>query len=293
MGEIRDKNFDCERALFRAHGDSIANCGFSGGESPLKHGEDFSAEKCRFLWRYPLWYCRNISISDCFLSVDARAPMWYTENFSVCNIKSEAPKGIRRCRHGEISNSLFAYGNETLWECDDICIENTQVEGDYFALNSRNLKIDGLKLNGKYSFDGCRNVVIKNSVLLTKDAFWNSENITVYDSFISAEYLGWNSKNLTLINCTVKSLQGMCFCENLVMRNCRTEDTTLAFEHSSVDAEIVGGIDSIFNPESGIIKADSISELIIEDGEINPDATQIICENIKSRGCRPVWSAEG
>ena len=65
------------------------------------------------------------------------------------------------------------------------------------------------------------NVEIHNSKLLSKDAFWNSDHVTVYDSFISGEYLGWNAKNLTLINCTIESLQGMCYIDNLIMKNCK------------------------------------------------------------------------
>ena len=69
---------------------------------------------------------------------------------------------------------------------------------------------------------GAKNVEIHNAKMLSKDAFWNSENVTVYDSFISGEYLGWNAKNLTLVNCTIESLQGMCYIDNLVMKNLQT-----------------------------------------------------------------------
>ncbi len=41
-------------------------------------------------------------------------------------------------------------------------------------------------------------------------------------------------KKLTLINCSIESLQGMCYIENLVMRNCKLLNTTSAFYFSSV-----------------------------------------------------------
>ena len=103
---------------------------------------------------------------------------------------------------------------------------------------------------------------VHNAKMLSKDAFWNTENVTVYDSFISGEYLGWNAKNLTLINCTIESLQGMCYVENLVLKNCRLLHTTLAFEYSTVNAEITGKADSILNPKGGTIRADAIGTLI-------------------------------
>ena len=133
------------------------------------------------------------------------------------------------------------------------------------------------KLVGNYSFDGVKNMEIHNARMLSKDAFWNTENVTVYDSFISGEYLGWNAKNLTLVGCTIESLQGMCYIDNLVMKNCKLLNTTLAFEYSTVDAEITGKIDSVMNPSGGVIRADSIDELIIEKDKVDPEKTRIIC----------------
>ena len=156
-------------------------------------------------------------------------------------------------------------------------MENVTAKGDYFAMNSQNMKMKDLTLYGNYSFDGVKNVEIRNSRLLSKDAFWNSENVTVYDSFISGEYLGWNARNLTLVNCTIESLQGMCYIDNLVMKNCKLVNTTLAFEYSTVDADIVGKIDSVLNPSGGIIRADSIAELTIEKDKVDPGKTKIIC----------------
>ena len=100
----------------------------------------------------------------------------------------------------------------------------------------------------------------------------------VYDSFISGEYLGWNAKNLTLVNCTIESLQGFCYIDNLVMKNCKLINTTLAFEYSTVDADISSHIDSVLNPTSGTIRAESIGELILQKDKIDPTQTTIICK---------------
>jgi hypothetical protein len=156
-------------------------------------------------------------------------------------------------------------------------------------MGTENIEIDGFMLDGNYSFDGVKNMTIKNAKLLSKDAFWNSENVTVYDSFISGEYLGWNSKNLTLVNCTIESLQGMCYIENLVMKNCHLINTTLAFEYSSVDAEISNEITSVLNPGSGTITAASIGELIIEKDQVDSSKTKIICETIAKTKEHPDW----
>ena len=51
---------------------------------------------------------------------------------------------------------------------------NVVAKGNYFAMNSNNMKIDGLKLVGNYPFDGSKNLEIRNSRLMSKDAFWNA-----------------------------------------------------------------------------------------------------------------------
>lgn len=60
-------------------------------------------------------------------------------------------------------------------------------------------------------------------------------------------------------------------------------NTTLAFEYSTVDAEIHGKIDSVLNPTQGVIRADAIGELILEPHKIDPSRTQIICPQIGLR----------
>ena len=43
------------------------------------------------------------------------------------------------------------------------------------------------------------------------------------------------------------------------------ENTDLSFEYSDVEADIKGHILSVKNPKSGIINADSVGEIILED----------------------------
>ena len=277
--EIKQKILTGERALFMAHDLQISDSIFTDGESPLKESHDIDVNGSMFKWKYPLWYCKNVNIKDTTWFDMARAGVWYTDHIRVENAIIEAPKNFRRCNDVTLKNVTFPNASETLWNCNDHHMENVTAKGDYFAMNDRNVQISGLNLIGNYSFDGVSNVEIHNAKMLSKDSFWNSENVTVYDSFISGEYLGWNARNLTLINCTIESLQGMCYIDNLVMKNCKLINTTLAFEYSSVDAEITSKIDSVMNPESGVIRAEHIDELIIEKDKVDPSKTRIVCTN--------------
>lgn len=194
---IRQEFLTGERALFMGKNLDIYDTIFDDGESPLKESRGINLYGSMFKWKYPLWYSKNIVAEDCHWFEMARAGVWYTDNIAVRRALIQAPKNFRRCKGLELTDVTFTHAEETLWSCDDVTIDHVTAKGDYFAMNSNNMKIDDLKLDGNYSFDGCRNVEIRNSNLLSKDAFWNTENVTVYDSFISGEYLGWNAKNLT------------------------------------------------------------------------------------------------
>lgn len=280
MAEIvKQKILTGERALFNSRGLKVVDSIFDDGESPLKESSDIELLNSMFKWKYPLWYCKNVSAKKTNWFEMARAGVWYTDNISVEDALIQAPKNFRRCNGLTLKNVNFTNAAETLWHCSNVKMSNVTAKGDYFAMNCENMEIENFTLDGNYSFDGAKNVVIRNANMLSKDSFWNTDNVTVYDSFISGEYLGWNAKNLTLVNCTIESLQGMCYIENLVMKNCKVVNTNLAFEYSTVDVELVNEIDSVKNPKGGVIRAAAIKELILENDKVDVSKTKIELTN--------------
>lgn len=283
MKKMNQEILTGERALFHAYDMELAHCTFADGESPLKECRNIRLTGSLFRWKYPVWYSKDIVLEDCVLFEMARAGIWYTENITLIGCTIEAPKTFRRTKGIVLKNVTMPNAAETLWNCTGIQMENVTANGDYFAMGSADVHIDGFTLTGNYSFDGAKNVKIYNAKILSKDAFWNAENVTVCNSFISGEYLGWNAKNITFINCTIESLQGMCYIENIVLKDCRLLNTTLAFEYSSVDADLKGGVDSVMNPGSGVIRAGHIGELIMEKERIDPAKTLIVTEDRPKR----------
>lgn len=278
MKEIRQEFLTGERALFHGQDLAIYDTTFADGESPLKESRNIYLEGSLFQWKYPLWYSRDIRLKDCTLFEMARAGIWYTHNLEMENTLVEAPKNFRRATGLRLRHVNFPNAEETLWSCEDVTMEHVTARGDYFAMNSSDMKLSDFELVGNYSFDGVKNVEIDRARMISKDAFWNSENVTVRNAFISGEYLGWNAKNLTLIDCTIESLQGMCYIDNLVMKNCKLLNTTLAFEYSTVDAQISSRVDSVMNPSGGTIRAKEIKTLIMEKDRVDVNKTKIICE---------------
>lgn len=260
---------------------TIINTVFEDGESPLKESSNLKIAKSSFKWKYPLWYYDNIEMKGGVLFETARAGIWYTKNIVIHNCIIDAPKTFRRSKNINLIEVQMSNAQETLWQCEQIKLQDVMVQGDYFAMNCSDIHVNGLTLYGGYPFDGCKDVEIHNAKLLSKDAFWNCEDVVVYDSFISGDYIGWNSKNLTFINCTIESLQGFCYVENLVMKNCKMINTNLAFEYSTVDVDISTEIESIKNPIGGTIKAKKINNLIFDDPQILPLNTVIEMENFQ------------
>ena len=289
MADHEFKTFTGERPLYGCKGLFVKECVFEDGESPIKECSDITLEGCTFGWKYPIWYSNDIQVRGTTWLTDARAGVWYCRNITVSDSLINAPKNFRRCSGISLKGVEFTNALETLWGCNDINMSDVSVKGDYFGMNCYDIKADNLRIMGNYSFDGARNIEITNSELITKDAFWNCENVTVKNSFISGEYIGWNSKHLTFENCTIESLQGLCYIEDLVLRNCTLNNTTLAFEYSSVDAELNGKVDSILNPLKGTIKVPSIGELIVEKDRVDAEATKIDCDKIEKISERPEW----
>jgi hypothetical protein len=263
MDILKEGLFTGERALYNLKDTEIFDSTFEDGESPLKESKNIKLHNVIFKWKYPMWYSKDIYVENSYLLETARSGIWYTENITLVKTMIEAPKQFRRSKNITLIDCQIPNAEETLWNCENIKMTNVSAKGNYLGLNSKNIEIENFQLNGNYAFDGASNIHIKNATMLSKDSFWNCENVVVEDSTIIGEYLGWNSKNLTFINCTIDSEQGMCYMDNIKMINCKLLNTNLAFELcTNIDAKIISHIDSIKNPLSGSIEANSIGEII-------------------------------
>lgn len=278
MEKLCQGYFTGERALYHRNGLIISDSIFEDGESPLKECSNITVEGSIFKWKYPIWYSEDVTVRDCTLLVTARSGVWYTNGIIFENCTIDAPKTFRRCDGVTVKGCTLPNAQETLWSCKNVNIESVSVCGDYFGMNCDGVKCKDFSISGNYAFDGAKNIEIDGARLISKDAFWNSENVTVSNSLIIGEYLGWNSKNVKFINCTIESNQGLCYMEGVTLVNCKLINTDLAFELSSVDAEVTTDLISVKNPISGTIRAKGIGEIILDSEMIDPARTEIIIE---------------
>ena len=114
MQEVRQALLTGERAEFQASDKRYIDTIFDDGESPLKHAHAIELESSSFKWKYPLWYCSDISAKNCTWFEMARAGVWYTDNIRVEDCTFEAPKNFRRCRQVALRNVQFPNAGETI-----------------------------------------------------------------------------------------------------------------------------------------------------------------------------------
>ncbi|MCF1422905.1 DUF3737 family protein [Mangrovimonas futianensis] len=277
MEIIRDTFYEGERPLYAAKDLRLENVKIYPGESALKEAQNIVADDCYFMGKYPFWHTNNSEIRNSHFTVFSRAAIWYSKNLRMFDTLVEAPKMFREIDGLYVENVKFTEAGETFWNCRNLELKNVEAkQAPYIFMNSSNLKIENLKLQGDYSFQDAKNVEIRNSYLDSKDAFWKTENVTVYDSVIIGEYLGWNSKNLKFVNCKIGGTQPLCYVDNLILENCEfLDDCDLAFEYSTVNADIVNHVVSVKNPLGGHIKAKSIGKVILDENYRNPGACKI------------------
>ena len=277
MQKIEDRTFDEERALYGSSQVEALRCRFDGpadGESAFKESSNIIARDCYFNLRYPFWHDTNLLIENCEMTSLCRAALWYSHYIDIRDTKMHGIKALRECSDVKISGCDIV-SPEFGWSVSRVKMTDTSCESEYFMMRSDNLKFDRMKLKGKYSFQYISDSVFTNCEFDTKDAFWHARNVLVKDSIVKGEYLAWYCENVTFENCTIIGTQPLCYCKGLKLIGCRMEGCDLSFEKSDVEADIKSSVDSIKNPASGVIRVQSVGEIIRDD----PGAkAEIICE---------------
>lgn len=257
-----------ERAFYGMRDTLFVNCTVAGdedGESAFKECRRIGLDSCRMALRYPLWHVEDCTVENSRFEPTCRAPMWYCRDIRLNGCEISGVKAVRECENVAFDGS-HASSIEFGWKTRGFTASDSSVEGEYLFLDSSDISLERVIIKGKYTFQYVKNAVMKNCILDTKDAFWHSENVTVYDSVVKGEYLGWYSRDLKLVRCKISGTQPLCYAEGLVLEDCTMTDCDLSFEKSEVNATVIGGIDSIKNPECGRITAGSVGEIISEDG---------------------------
>lgn len=267
MQIVENETFDAERALYGQKNLTAKNCTFDGpadGESAFKECRNIGADTCRFNLRYPFWHDYNLKIDSCEMSDTCRAALWYSKNVSITSSKLHGIKALRECANVCI-DKCDIISAEFGWSLKKLTVSRSVAVGEYMFMRSENLSFSDFKMSGKYSFQYIENAKFENCTFDTKDAFWHAKNIYIKNCTIKGEYLAWYCKNATFENCKIVGTQPFCYCQNLTLKNCEMHKCDLAFEKSTVHADISSHVVSIKNPSRGYIKVPTVSQIISDD----------------------------
>ena len=208
------------------------------------------------------------------MTESCRAALWYDSDVTIEDCAMNGIKALRECENVTLRR-VEAHSPEFGWNTRRVRVEESELAGDYMFFGARGLELTDVEQSGKYSFQYVRNLRAAHCKFDTKDAFWHSKNVTVTDSVVKGEYLGWYAENLTFIRCRIIGTQPLCYCKNLRLIDCTTEGCDLAFEYSTVHAEIRGEVLSVKNPRGGKIVADGFGE-VIEGDNVYPVKAKLI-----------------
>ena len=267
MEKIYGKIMDEERALYGKDGLQVIECIFEGpadGESAIKECKNVEVKDTQFKLRYPMWHDTGLKVNDCILTETCRAPLWYSKNIEISNTVINGVKALRECENAKISGCSIE-SPEFGWNNKDVVITDSKVGGEYLMMNTKSITFKNVKMTGKYSFQYIEDSLFENCDFDTKDAFWHAKNVVVKNCRVKGEYLAWYCENVTFDNCTIIGTQPLCYCKGLKLINCKMIDCDLSFEKSDVEATVIGEVESIKNPRSGKIVVDSVKEIIMDD----------------------------
>lgn len=160
--------FEGERPLFKATNTDLINCQFSQGESALKLANNIHAHACTFSSKYLFWHDNHIKIIKSQFTEGGRASIWYSNDIVLEECEVNAPKIFRDAKNILIIKSELNT-NETLWDCENVTITNSNFTGDYLLFHSNNIGYSALTRMMKFA----KNIDEKNIATLSQQLSWS------------------------------------------------------------------------------------------------------------------------
>lgn len=273
--KIEGRTFDADHPMPISAGVNLYDCVFVGGESVLKNVRDISMENCSFSLCSPLWNVQNFRIDDSRLDETVVSAIHGCETGKIIDSDIKGPQAVHECNNIVIHDCCI-FSSEFGWNCDGLSLEECNIHADSILRGSRNIKLDNTEIRGNAALQDAESVQIYNSFLHSANALQNCRNVTIVDSLLKGDLLGWDCENITLIGSRIQGLQPLCHCRGLKLIDCVMEGSELAFEYSDVKANIVGHLNSVKNPLSGKIVADSVGQVVMDDDALESTAKILV-----------------
>ena len=264
---IQNEHYEGERPLAFSRDLLIMHTAIGPGSGALLECERIEAHQCTFDGRRTFWHNHGSNISHSSFSAQAGEGVWYAEGIDFRRNQVEAPCFFRHSCELRIEDCAFTQAAETLWMCSAIRIRDCTFAGaDHLFMHSGGIEGRKLEISGRQCLQYIRDSELHDCTISGEGALWGCQNVKIYDSVLHGDGLGWHSSKLHLISCTIHGRQPLCHARNLIIEDCRFgPDCELAFEYSSVIANIDGTLPSVINPQQGLISAQGYGQIIVDE----------------------------
>lgn len=202
-----------------------------------------------------------------------------------------------------VQHAVFE-GNDTLAAGERIHVHDSEVYGHGFARDTTKIKLTSVSVEGADAFCNCSrlaawnlsvagngafrhlsNALICGSIINGDDALAYADNVTLRDCVINGSRIGWRARDLTLINCTLIGAAPLCRAHEVNVIDCRMLLADMAFEYSDVQAAVDGHINSVINPLSGTVIADTVGDVFV--GNSRYPCTGLVYERMFAEEVKP------
>lgn len=161
------RNIECDNSKFygkypwwHVYGSKITNCYFApGSRSAIWYSDDMLMKDSvidgpKFFREMHNLELENVTINDAdetFWHVDGLKlkdvtlhggtyPFMFSSNIYVDGLKSDAKYVFQYCKNVEIHNADILT-KDSFWECDDVVVYDSKLDGEYLAWHSKNIKL--------------------------------------------------------------------------------------------------------------------------------------------------------
>ena len=208
--------------------------------------------------------CFNLNLINVTLEKNSYESIWNCKNINIINSEILGEKTCRNCINLSIKDSNIR-SDEFCWKSDKIKIDNVKIGGNSAFLDSLNINIDSSSFSGKNLIQYANNIIIYNSNIEGENSLWYSKNIYCKNCKLIGDRLGWYCENAIFEDCHIDSIQPLCYCKNLRLINCTMNNANFAFEYSEIDGDIHCHIDFLRNILKGKLVIDSYGEYFIDE----------------------------
>ena len=180
----------------------------------------------------------------------------------------------------EFVKQKYLSGERALFQSNGVRIEDSIFADGESPLKERythHIDMRECIIEAPKTFRRASDITLKNvDMPFAQESFWNCHDIRLNKVSARGDYFGMSSENIIIDDLHLTG--NYCFdgAKNIEVHNAKLISKDAFWNCENV---IVSHIDSITNPISGVIRAHSIGEIILDETKINPQDTKIMITN--------------